>query len=78
MIVHEQDVNGAILEAAHEAGLLVVGAHGHRRIAHTSCAGPRGPQPSGARPFPAWCWLGPGAPRTATPPWSRPTSWPPP
>jgi nucleotide-binding universal stress UspA family protein len=32
VIVHEQDVSGAILEAARGAGLLVVGAHGHRRI----------------------------------------------
>jgi nucleotide-binding universal stress UspA family protein len=36
VIVHEQDVSGAILEAARDAGLLVVGAHGHWRIAHTS------------------------------------------
>ena len=36
VIVHEQDVSGAILEAARGAGLLVVGAHGHWRIAHTS------------------------------------------
>jgi nucleotide-binding universal stress UspA family protein len=36
VIVHEQDVNGAILDAARDAGLLVVGAHGHWRIAQTS------------------------------------------
>lgn len=36
VVVHEQDVSGAILEAARGAGLLVVGAHGHWRIAHTS------------------------------------------
>ena len=36
VVVHEQDVSGAILEAARDAGLLVVGAHGHWRIAHTS------------------------------------------
>jgi nucleotide-binding universal stress UspA family protein len=36
VIVHEQDVSGAILEAARDAGLLVVGAHGHRRIARSS------------------------------------------
>jgi len=35
-VVHEQAINGAILEAAHDAGLLVVGAHGHWRIAHTA------------------------------------------
>jgi nucleotide-binding universal stress UspA family protein len=35
-IVHEQDVSSAILEAARNAGLLVVGTHGHWRIAHTS------------------------------------------
>jgi nucleotide-binding universal stress UspA family protein len=36
VIVHEQDVSGAILEVAHNAGLLVVGAHGHWRIAQSS------------------------------------------
>ncbi|HMJ96431.1 MAG TPA: universal stress protein [Thermoleophilaceae bacterium] len=36
VVVHEHDVSGAILEAAHDAGLLVVGAHGHWRIAHSS------------------------------------------
>lgn len=36
VVVHEQDVSGAIMEAAHDAGLLVVGAHGHWRIAQTS------------------------------------------
>lgn len=36
VVVHEQDVGGAILEAARNAGLLVVGAHGHWRIAQTS------------------------------------------
>jgi nucleotide-binding universal stress UspA family protein len=36
VIVHEQDVGGAISEAARDAGLLVVGAHGHWRIAQTS------------------------------------------
>lgn len=36
VIVHERDVSGAILEAARDAGLLVVGAHGHWRIAQTS------------------------------------------
>jgi nucleotide-binding universal stress UspA family protein len=36
LIIHEQDVTGAILGAAHDAGLLVVGAHGHRRVAQTS------------------------------------------
>ena len=36
VIVYDQDVSGAILEASRGAGLLVVGAHGHRRIAHSS------------------------------------------
>jgi nucleotide-binding universal stress UspA family protein len=36
VIVYDQDVSGAILEAARGAGLLVVGAHGHRRIAQAS------------------------------------------
>jgi nucleotide-binding universal stress UspA family protein len=36
VVVHEHDVSGAILEATRDAGLLVVGAHGHLRIAHTS------------------------------------------
>ena len=36
VIVHEHDVSGAILEAARGAGLLVVGAHGHWRIAQSS------------------------------------------
>ena len=35
-VVRGQDINCAILEAAHEAGLLVVGAHGHWRIAQTA------------------------------------------
>ncbi len=35
VVVYDQDVSGAILEAARGAGLLVVGAHGHRRI-HSS------------------------------------------
>jgi nucleotide-binding universal stress UspA family protein len=35
-IVREQDVSAAILEAARGAGLLVVGAHGHWRIAQAS------------------------------------------
>ena len=34
--MHGQDINGAILEAARGAGLLVVGAHGHWRIAQTA------------------------------------------
>lgn len=36
VIVHEHDVSAAILEAARDAGLLVVGAHGHWRIAQAS------------------------------------------
>ena len=36
VIVHEHDVTAAILETARGAGLLVVGAHGHWRIAQAS------------------------------------------
>jgi nucleotide-binding universal stress UspA family protein len=36
LVAHEQDVSRAILDAAHGAGLLVVGAHGHWRIAQSS------------------------------------------
>jgi nucleotide-binding universal stress UspA family protein len=36
VVVREHDVGGAIMEAAHGAGLLVVGAHGHWRIAQSS------------------------------------------
>jgi nucleotide-binding universal stress UspA family protein len=35
-VLHEQDVSGALLEAARGAGLLVLGAHGHWRIARSS------------------------------------------
>jgi nucleotide-binding universal stress UspA family protein len=36
VVIHEQDVSRAILDAAHDAGLLVIGAHGHWRIAESS------------------------------------------
>ena len=36
VVAHEQDVSGALLDAARGAGLLVVGAHGHWRIAQSS------------------------------------------